>query len=517
MTYQTAKLVWCHFKQECAFERKMRWDIWCPQSRTLFCCIRSLGGGSMANESGAPLVLSCAAEAVDIVIIGAGPAGMSAAITARQHGASVALLDEQSEVGGQIYRNVMSTPSQRLKVLGPDYGAGAALASDFMASGAHHITGASVWQVTAEHQVHYLQTGQVKSIKARCVLLCTGAMERPFPIPGWTLPGVLTAGAAQILLKGSGLAPSQPVILAGCGPLLYLIGWQYLRAGVPIAALVDTTDLTDYRRAIRHVGGALSGWRYLLKGAILLAALSRHRVPTYKGATKLRVLGDGKVTGLGFTSGGKIRKVDSPLVLLHQGVVPNTQITWSLRARHAWDDAQLCWSPVTDAWGELDVPGVFVAGDSGGIGGARVAALQGQLCGLAAATRIGKLSIPARDQLAVPMRTEIRQNLSIRPFLDAMYRPKKVNRIPANSTIVCRCEEVTAGDILDYVDMGCRGPNQVKSFGRCGMGPCQGRQCGLTVTEVIADATGMSPSEIGYFRIRPPIKPLTLGELAHAV
>lgn len=456
------------------------------------------------------------ADTVDIVIIGAGPAGMAAAITACQHGASVVLLDEQPAAGGQIYRGITDAPAKRLDVLGPDYGAGAALARDFATSGARHITGAAVWQVTAERQVYYLQAGGVHAIQADRVLLCTGAMERPFPIPGWTLPGVLTAGAAQILLKGSGMAPSQPVVLAGCGPLLYLLGWQYVRAGVPIAAIVDTTDGADYRRAIRHAGGALAGWRYLKKGLSLMAALKKAGVPFYKGATELHVLGEGKASGLGFISGGTLRKVDSPLVLLHQGVVPNTQFSWSLRARHAWHEAQLCWTPVTDTWGELDVPGIFVAGDSGGIGGARVAALQGELAGLAAATQTGKLAGHTRDRLAEPLRAEMREHLFIRPFLDALYRPKKANRIPADDTIVCRCEEVTAGDIRGFVEIGCTGPNQAKSFGRCGMGPCQGRQCGLTVTEVIADARGVPPDEIGYFRIRPPIKPITLGELAHA-
>lgn len=454
-------------------------------------------------------------DTADIVIIGAGPAGMAATIAARKHDANVVLLDEQAAAGGQIYRGITDVPTERLDVLGPDYGAGAALARDFIASGARHITGAAVWQVTPDRRVHYLQGGAVHSIQAECVLLCTGAMERPFPIPGWTLPGVLTAGAAQILLKGSGMAPSQPVVLAGCGPLLYLLGWQYVRAGVPIAAIVDTTDGANYRRAIRHAGGALAGWRYLKKGLSLMAALKKSGVPFYKGASELHVLGRGRARGLGFVSNGTPRMVDSPVVLLHQGVVPNTQFSWSLRARHAWDEAQLCWSPVTDTWGELDVPGIFVAGDGSGIGGARVAALQGGLAGLAAAAQIGRMSAQTRDRLAEPLRAEMRQHLFIRPFLDALYRPKKANRIPADGTIVCRCEEVTAGDIRSYVEIGCTGPNQVKSFGRCGMGPCQGRQCGLTVTEVIAEARGVSPDETGYFRIRPPIKPITLGELAH--
>lgn len=460
-----------------------------------------------------PAVAERQIERADVVIVGAGPAGMAAAVAARKHGASVVVLDEQFSAGGQIYRGIAEVPAKRLEILGPDYGAGAPLAEAFAESGAVHVTGAAVWQVTAERQVHYLQDGAIRSVQSKSVLLCTGAMERPFPIPGWTLPGVLTAGAAQILLKGSGLAPTQPVVLAGCGPLLYLLAWQYIRAGVPIEAVVDTTDGSDYRRAIRHAGGALAGWRYLKKGLTLMATLKKSGTPFFKGATELHVLGNGKTTGLGFVSGGVLRRVNSSLVLLHQGVVPNTQFSWSLLAKHVWDGDQLCWAPVTDMWGEIDIAGIFVAGDSSGIGGARVAAIQGEIAALGAITQIGQLDLSARDKLAKPLRAEMREHLFIRPFLDALYRPKKENRIPADGTIVCRCEEITAGDIRGYVSIGCSGPNQAKSFGRCGMGPCQGRQCGLTVTEVIAEARGVSPDEIGYFRIRPPIKPLTLGEL----
>ncbi len=455
-------------------------------------------------------------DQVDIAIVGAGPAGMAAAITARRYGLTVALLDEQSSPGGQIYRGIVTVPRNRSDILGPDFAAGAALAGAYMASGTRHISGAAVWQVTEQHRVNYLQDGRVHSLQASRVLLCAGAMERPFPIPGWTLPGVMTAGAAQILMKGSGLGPAAPVVLAGCGPLLYLLGWQYVRAGVRIAAIVDTTDASDYRRALRHGGGALAGWRYLKKGLMLMGALRKAGVTFYKGASGLRVLGQERASGLGFVCGKVSVEVQSPLVLLHHGIVPNTQFTWALRARHEWDDAQLCWSPATDCWGELDVPGIFVAGDGGGIGGANVAALQGQLAALAASAQLRKLSQGARDIVASPLREQIRKHLYIRPFLDALYRPKEVNRIPADDTIVCRCEEVTAGDVRNLVELGCSGPNEAKSFGRCGMGPCQGRQCGLTITEVIAKARGISPAQVGYFRIRPPIKPITLGELANA-
>lgn len=452
---------------------------------------------------------------VDIAIIGAGPAGMAAAVAATGTGARVALLDEQEACGGQIYRGIQRATPERLRILGPDYAAGRALADRFAASGAQHITGAAVWQVTREHTVHYLRNGSVASLRAHQVILCTGAMERPFPIPGWTLPGVLTAGAAQILLKSADVVPAEPVVLAGCGPLLYLLGWQYVRAGVPIRAIVDTTGGADYQRALAHLGGALAGWRYLKKGLALMRALKRGGVPFYKGASGLSIEGDDAVQALHFTSRGQAHRLATHAVLLHQGVVPNTQFSWALRAAHRWDDTQLCWQPVVDEWGTLDVPGILVAGDGRGIGGAVAAALQGELAGLAAAHNLGKLDAAQRDRRAAPLRAALRSHLGIRPFLDALYRPKAANRVPADDVVVCRCEEVTAGDIRGFVALGCSGPNQAKSFGRCGMGPCQGRQCGLTVTELIADARGVPPQEVGYYRIRPPIKPITLGELAN--
>jgi NADPH-dependent 2,4-dienoyl-CoA reductase/sulfur reductase-like enzyme len=451
-------------------------------------------------------------EDVDVVVIGAGPAGMSAAMAAAEAGARVVLLDEQASAGGQIYRAITEADAARMDLLGPDYAAGRALADAFAASGARHESGVAVWEVTRERRVNALQNGRVRSWQAQRVVLATGAMERPVPIAGWTLPGVMTAGAAQILLKTAGVVPAGGLVLAGCGPLLYLLGWQYLRAGVKIRAIVDTTDRADHRRALAHAAGALRGWRVLAKGVKLMTALRRAGVPFHTGATELEIEGTDRAQAVRFSAGGREHRIDADLVLLHQGVVPNTQFSWSLRATHRWDDAQLCWTPQADAWGELDVPGIFIAGDGAGIGGAQAAALQGKLAGLQAAQQLERIGAAERDRRAAPARAALVTQLAVRPFLDALYRPKL--RVPADDVIVCRCEEVTAGQLRSHVALGCTGPNQAKSFGRCGMGPCQGRLCGLTVTEVIAQARGVSPAEVGYYRIRPPIKPITLGELA---
>lgn len=453
-------------------------------------------------------------ETLDLLIIGAGPAGMSAAIEARRHGLSVAVLDEQRSPGGQIYRHIGDSDPQRLAILGADYQAGLALSDAFVACGAQYIAGAAVWQVTPDKQVHYLVDGQARVLQAHRLLIATGAYERPMPIPGWTLPGVMSAGAGQILLKSAALLPTAPVILAGCGPLLYLLAAQYLRAGIPLAALVDTAGHADLLRAWRQLPAALRGWRDLLKGLGLLAELRRAGIRHYRAARDLAIEGEGQAWALCFSSGGVARRIPATLILLHQGVVPNTQISWSLRLQHHWHAEQLCWSAERDAWGETSLPGIFIAGDGGAIGGALAAQQQGRLAALAVAGQLQRLAPAVVADLAKPCRRALARHLAARPLLDVLYRPPLAHRVPEDAVILCRCEEVTAGQVRSQVDLGCLGPNQTKAFGRCGMGPCQGRLCGLSVTEVIAERRGVSPQQVGYYRIRSPLKPISLTQLA---
>lgn len=446
----------------------------------------------------------------DLIVIGSGPAGMAAALAAWRRGLDVLLLDEQPDVGDQIYRSITTTDAQRQRILGPDYSHGQSLAQAVKTAGVEHWPGTAVWQVDTDRTVHALHSGANRHVATKALVIATGAMERPFPVPGWTLPGVMTAGAGQILLKNASLVPGAPVVLTGCGPLLYLLAVQYLRAGVKIQAILDTFGGTDWRLAIRHATALLAGWGYVRKGLGLLREIKAAGVPFHQGVEKLRIEGTDAAEAVEFTSRGRSHRIACALVLLHQGVVPNNQVTWSLRAQHHWDDEQLCWVPTCDEWGQTSVPGIYVAGDGAGIGGALVAELQGELAGIAVANALCQ----GARQDGEAQRARIRQHLAIRPFLNQQYRPRDEFRIPSDEVIVCRCEEVTAGSIRAQVALGCSGPNQTKSFSRCGMGPCQGRQCGLTVTEVIAQATGLPPTEVGYYRIRPPLKSLTLAQLA---
>lgn len=453
---------------------------------------------------------------VDLAIVGAGPAGLAAAATAAEAGLDVALLDEQPQGGGQIFRAVTVGGAARGDILGTDYLEGAKLVSAVAATNVRHITSTTVWEL--EHgadgvTLTYSRGGSAAALSARSLILATGALERPVPLPGWTLPGVLTAGAGQILLKVAGVVPARAV-LAGTGPLLYLLGAQLVRAGRPPLALVDTGGIADLAAAAPRLPAALRGWRTLTKGLGLLARLRRARLPHYRAARDLVIEGTDRVEAIRFSSGGRTRRLDCDTVLLHQGVVPDTQASRSLGLDHVWDEQQLCFRPVTDAWGESSAAGVFVAGDGAGIAGAAAAEAAGRLAALAAAHRLAAIDRGERDRRAAAPRRKLAAERALRPFLDAAYPPPLAILRPADETIVCRCEEITAGTVRAWARQGAVGPNQLKAFGRCGMGPCQGRYCGLTVTALLAEVHARHPAEIGAFRIRPPLKPVTLGELA---
>jgi thioredoxin reductase len=453
-------------------------------------------------------------DGYDVAVIGAGPAGLAAASVAARAGLATVLLDEQAAPGGQIYRAITTTPLKSKAVLGADYWAGAPLVEELRASGAHYAPGATVWSVSREREIGVSIGGQARLIGARRVILATGALERPFPIPGWTLPGVMTAGAAQIMLKSSGMAAQGRVVLAGCGPLLWLLAWQYLNAGAKIAALLDTTPSANRMAALPHILPFLTS-AYFAKGLRLLRAV-RRAVPVIANVVSLRAEGADRLRGVSYrTAAGAERMESCDVLLLHQGVVPNVNLAMSVGVEHRWDDLQLCWSPVLDADFATSIDGIGIAGDGAGIAGAGAARARGTIAGVAAVRALRRDSAAGQAAAESAARTLLAREERGRRFLDLLYRPAAQFRQPAGDTIVCRCEEVTAQQIVDTVALGCSGPNQMKSFLRSGMGPCQGRLCGLTVTELIAKARGVSPQDVGYYRLRPPVKPITLAELAH--
>ena len=446
---------------------------------------------------------------VEFAIVGAGPAGMAAAVLATELGVETVLIDEQGTPGGQIYRAIEF--AQPGTPLGPDYLAGRPLAAALRASRADYRPGTTVWHLDPDGTLYLSSAGRAEALRARRVLLATGAFERPVPVPGWTLPGVMGVGAAQILLKSADLVPEGRAVLAGQGPLLYLVASQLARSGAPPIAILETTPMENYRDAVRHLDSLWQGRQLVIEGLKLIRAVKRAGTRIRRGVRGLRAVGRRSLERVAWDGG----ELAADHLFLHAGVIPNVQVSLALQLRHEWDEGQLYWRPVLDGWGQSSLPNVAVAGDGGGIAGAEAAALTGRLAALDAAWWLGRIGEAERDRRAAPIRAALASERALRPFLDRLYRPPSALLVPPEDEVIaCRCEEVPVGQIRSAARLGASGPNQLKAFTRCGMGPCQGRICGPVVAAVIADILGKPVAEIGTYRPRAPFKPITVGALA---
>lgn len=451
----------------------------------------------------------------ELVIIGGGPAGLAAAATAAQAGVECLLIDEQATPGGQIYRAIETIPAQRATLLGPDYQYGRKLVEQFNDSSAGYLPSTTIWNLSSKREIGILHEGQARLISAERVIIASGAMERPVPFPGWTLPGVMTAGAGQILLKSSGLVPNDGLVLAGTGPLLLLLAWQYLQAGVTIHAILDMAPAGNLWRAIPHLPGALLTHRYILKGLRYQLQLKKAGVPFFKAVSDLRAIGADVLEAVEFNHRNGKERIETPLLLSHFGVIPDSHLSRCAGCEHHWDAAQLCWRPVTDDWGNSSLDGIAIVGDGAGIGGAIAARHAGRIAGFESARALGRLSTKQRDEAAREDQRWLTDDLRVRPFLEALFRPSPaLLSQPEDETLVCRCEEINAGEIRTAIRTGHEDANQVKFLTRCGMGPCQGRQCDNAVSQLVAHQLGVDTMIAGGYRIRPPIRPLTIEQLA---
>lgn len=455
----------------------------------------------------------------ELVIIGAGPAGMAAAVMARQFGLSVLVLDDNPHCGGQVWRQLGEYQQQpggaggRLRhrrFLGIGYRKGLPLVEDFAASGAEHWPGSAVWQITADRHVFCSRGGTARQIRAGAILIANGAMERPVPLPGWQLPGVMTVGAAQTMLKTAALGCDEAVFI-GSGPLFYLTIWQYLEAGLKPAAVLDTARQADRLAALPWVPLALLQPAMLADGLRWISRI-RRQCRYFNAVSDIRLGGTSAVSEVSFRdSAGISHQLPASQVFLHQGVVPNINLTMATGLEHYWHQGQRCWHPLLGRDGASSMLGVFVAGDGGGINGAMAAITSGRLVAAAAARFLGCNAVPAMPFV----RLRHAWHRSPRALLEKLYPPRQDCLVPAaDDAIICRCEGLDHATISRAISEGVAGPNQLKAYCRAGMGRCQGRMCGLTIAEMISRHHGQPQEKTGYYRLRPPVRPVTLEMLA---
>jgi NADPH-dependent 2,4-dienoyl-CoA reductase/sulfur reductase-like enzyme len=439
-----------------------------------------------------------------VVIVGAGPAGISAARTLLDYGIRACLVDEGLRGGGQIYRRQPEGFQRTAQQL---YGfeAGKAQAVhrtlDELAPLIDYRPRTLVWNAE-DQRLDLLTDNRADSVEYSRLIVATGATDRILPVPGWTLPGVYSLGAAQIALKYQGCAIGERVALCGSGPLLYLVAYQYAKAGATVVAVLDSAPFSAQCRALPALLGQPAT---LAKGMYYRAWLTAHGVPVHQGATLAQIDGVQRVSGIRW--GAHTLACDA--VAFAHALRSETQLADLLGCAFAWNPLNRAWLPTRDSAGRSSVNGVYLAGDGAAIMGADAAQMAGERAALALLEDVG-IAIDRHRPAVLEQQLARIQRFRLGLETAFPFPEKWAAQAPDNLT-VCRCEEVSAGDIRAVVDAGHWEINRVKAHCRVGMGRCQGRLCGLAAAEIVAERSGRSVEDVGRLRGQAPIKPLPFG------
>lgn len=414
----------------------------------------------------------------DVAVVGAGPAGIAAAISAAEAGAAVLVIDAVVAPGGQIWRH-------------RDRSTLPARARQWLARlddcGARALLGATVVDARRDRGVE-LDVEQGTSalrVEARRLVVATGARERFLPFPGWTLPGVVGIGGAQALLKSGASFADRRVAIAGTGPLLVAVADALAGAGATLVLVAEQSR----RRAV--VGAALGlamrpGLAVQAARHRLAFARARYRVGTWVTRAEGEGEGDARLRAVRVTNGRATWSVPCDVLCTGYGLVPGTELARLLGCRVERG------AVAVDEWQGTSIADIFCAGETAGIGGVDVALAEGVIAGLSAAGRHALVSASTRRARDRARRATARLDraFALRPELLQLAEP---------DTIVCRCEDVRSSAVDPRWS-----PRQARLYARVGMGPCQGRICGTALETLY----GWMPDPP-----RPPLEPMLISTL----
>src|SRR5262245_17114703 len=458
----------------------------------------------------------------EVVVVGAGPAGLAAAVSAADSGADVVVVDAGSAPGGQYLRQ----PSGVSPAPAADHdgAAGVAFARALAHPRVRILSDHQVWACGLDHGRPVLQVTDTAGdadleLRSGAVVLAPGAYDRVLPFPGWDLPGVITAGGAQALLKSHGVLPGRRLLVAGTGPFLLVVAAALAEAGGNVAAVVEANHPSRWLRRPHVVAGSPGKVRDATR---YLMILRRHRVPVLAGHAITEITADRqdlravieRVDEAWRVRPGGRRVVHANGVCVGFGFTPSVDLALNIGCGLALDPLGNVIVPVDDMQ-RTGVRGVLAAGEITGVGGAIRAAWQGTIAGLAAAVAIGRLNEADCVRAAAPARRHVLREERFAAAMHAVYpvQPGWRDRLTPQ-TVLCRCEEVTAGRIKnDFLAYGADDLRSERLLSRTGMGPCQGRMCGLAAASVLAAESGQPPDLLPVIT-RPIVTPIPLGTVA---
>ncbi len=462
-------------------------------------------------------------ERTDLAIIGSGPAGLAAAAEAVEHGVSVTLLDEDIQGGGQYFRQFPPTFQKTARLL---FEGDETRASSLLQVLEHprvkYFPQTTVWGLFEDRIIAYARGTDSGRLSAEHIIVAAGAYDRPVPFPGWTLPNVMTAGGVLNLLKGQGVIPGGRVLVSGNGPITLAVACYLHWAG---SKVVEVCETTRWNRNWPQFLRILAAPSLLGQGIRYRTTLWRAGIPFRTGHIVVEARGEDRVKegviapidAEGRVDRSRARSVEVDALVLAFGFHPSVEFTRLTGCKHIFDSLKGGWVPVRSPDLETTVPNVFSVGDCAGIRGADIALLEGRLAGLTVASRMGRVADQGKVRVQLDaLRARLKRLNRIRDGFDQIFAPpRNFLSLITEDTLLCRCEEVTAGELWAQLRKRKYDITTLKSLTRISMGRCQGRNCLGTIAAILANELDYPQSDINLPRVRPPLKPILLGDLLH--
>ena len=473
-----------------------------------------------------------------IAIVGAGPAGLAAAAIMREFGLELVVIDEQSRIGGQFLRQPPRTFSVEhwlsnklydraksvLHVMEDREGIDWRLGSTVLGIMRHSTYGAAD-PSGAGHEVWLQAPSGCEVLPASAVLIASGCYERPLGFPGWTLPGVMGAGAIQTFVKSQQFVPGNRFVLAGSHPLQLVVADQLVAAGAKVAAVIFTQRPQQAAALFRQPLTMMMQHRPLVETGRILWRLKRAGVPVMFGRTIVGATGADRIdlaTIAKLRSDGSIdhddtQSIECDCLGVCHGFLASSELARQAGSAVRWRDDDGGWIVDHDEWFQTSVANLFVAGEVTGVAGAESAMEKGHLAGVGVLRAMGRVDDKTAQRLARPARRRLGRLDRFARTLSLLARPPRrlADETMTENTILCRCESISRGEFERQIveNPYIVSSDAAKLLTRVGMGMCQGRLCGDRVAQLVASLRGMAVRDVGPFHAQVPVKPVLLDAL----